>query len=88
MAQTSLPAWQPYVLIVLTGLMTLTTAAIISTADNVGEIPKLQTRIEGLEREQAILRGKIDTIIETRFSGGDAERMERRLNSRIDRLQQ
>lgn len=87
MSRPSPPAWHSYVMIALTGLMTLTTAGIVTFASNVSAIPGMQIQIESLKTEQDKLSGKIDTINESRFTGDDAERMERRINNRIDRLE-
>ncbi len=77
----------PSMSIFLTVAATLAAAATVWTASTVNEIPTHAEKISTLEREVILLRGKIDTINETRFTGGDAERMERRLNDRIDRLE-
>lgn len=77
----------PVVQYAMTFLTAVATTAAISMASTVSEIPTLKQQIVSLTKEQDTLRGKIDTINETRFTGGDAERMERRLNDRIDRLE-
>jgi len=65
MSRPSPPAWHSYVMIALTGLMTLTTAGIVTFASNVSAIPGMQIEIETLKNEQANLREKVDTISES-----------------------